>query len=80
MGIPDSFDPTMQLGTAKDANNGAGTYRTTPTDGADRTLAEKFDPAQNTATDLGTPTRETPNSAGFGGPPAGVDKFDGGAV
>lgn len=78
--MPDRFDPTMDLGTAKDANGGAGTYRTTPSEMPDRTLAEKFDPAQNTATDLGTPTRETPNSAGFGGPPTGVDRFNGGSV
>lgn len=81
MGIPQSNDPLMMLGTAKNANGGAENYRTTPTDTPDRTLAEKFQSDQNTAqnVDFGGGI-STPSGSGFGGPPAGVDKYNGGLV
>lgn len=71
--IPDSFDPTMMLSSAKNVGEGG-----IPSgEGTDSTLAQKFDSAP-TAQNIvfGTDTRPT-STPDSGGPPAGVDRFSG---
>ncbi len=74
--IPDSFDPTMMLGTAKSKGDHAAPAAPGPNA---RTLAESFDGAAVTAGNVEMPGADRPIAAtgGYGGPPSGVDKFDG---
>lgn len=79
MPIPDSFDPLMMLSSAK--NVGEGGVPASPGE-TDRTVAEKFDGAATSAVNIEIPGAEKPLSTdgGYGGPPADVDRFNGGSI
>ena len=81
MAGPDKFDPTMMLGNAKNMHEGSapssgGEVSHTPAD------VQQFDGAATSAQNIvwGEDTRPLSTDAGYGGPPAGVDKFNGGSV
>lgn len=75
--MPDSFDPLMMLGTA--TSKGDPAAPAVPGDTGTSALPEAFDPASVSAANVQMPGPDRPlsTSGGFGGPPAGVDRFDG---